>query len=79
MTTLFPEHRSLPDIGARLINNIPVLVVSRLLGHSEARLTLDVYGHLYCEMQEGAADVMDKLLTPIQVLLPQEKISSALN
>lgn len=59
-----------------LNNNIPVIVVSRMLGHSKASVTLDVYGHLYSEMQEGAADVMDKLVTPIQVQLPQEQITS---
>lgn len=59
-----------------LNNNIPVIVVSRMLGHSKASVTLDVYGHLYSEMQEGAADIMDKLVTPIRVQLPQEQFLS---
>jgi hypothetical protein len=43
-----------------------------MLGHSKPSITLDVYGHLYHEMQGEAAEIMDKLVTPILVTLPQE-------
>jgi len=50
-----------------LNNGIPVIVVSKILGHSKPSVTLDVYGHLYNEMQDKAAQLMDDLVTPIQI------------
>jgi site-specific recombinase XerD len=32
-----------------LNNGIPVIVVSKVLGHSKPSITLDIYGHLYSE------------------------------
>lgn len=46
---------------------IPVLIVSRRLGHSKPSITLDVYGHLIPSKQEEAAQLMDDLLAPINV------------
>jgi integrase len=54
-----------------LNHGVPVLVVSKTLGHAKASTTLNVYGHLYHEMQGEAAKVMDKLVAPILVELPQ--------
>lgn len=55
-----------------LNHNVPVIVVSKMLGHSKPSITLDIYGHLYHEMQGEAAEIMDKLVTPIAVqLLPE--------
>lgn len=53
-----------------LNHNVPVLVVSKMLGHSKPSITLDIYGHLNNDMQYEAADIMDKLVTPIRVQLP---------
>lgn len=50
-----------------LNNNIPVIVVSRRLGHAQPSITLDVYGHLIPTKQKEVASLMDQLLTPIQV------------
>jgi integrase len=50
-----------------LNNGVPILVVSKILGHSKASTTLDIYGHLISVMQEGAARMMDELITPIPV------------
>jgi len=50
-----------------LNNNIPVLVVSKILGHTKPSTTLDIYGHLIPVMQEEAARIMDELVTPIPV------------
>jgi integrase len=50
-----------------LNNGVPVLVVSKILGHSKTSTTLDIYGHLIPTMQENAARIMDELLTPIPV------------
>lgn len=50
-----------------LNNGVPPIVVSNRLGHSKPSITLDVYGHLYQEMQTDAAKIMDDLLTPIKL------------
>ncbi|MFC2054755.1 hypothetical protein ACFLV7_10770 [Chloroflexota bacterium] len=42
-------------------------MVSKILGHSKPSTTLDVYGHLYVEMQTEAAKIMDDLVTPIPI------------
>jgi integrase len=39
-----------------LAAGISVLVVSELLGHASAKMTLDVYGHVLAGEREGAAD-----------------------
>ena len=49
-----------------LNHGIPVIVVSRMLGHSKPSITLDIYGHLYHEMQDEAARLMDELVSPGQ-------------
>jgi integrase len=54
-----------------LNNGIPPIVVSKILGHSRPSITLDVYGHLFHEMQTEAAKKMDEFITPILVELPQ--------
>ncbi len=50
-----------------LNNGVPVIVVSKILGHSKTSTTLDIYGHLIPVMQEQAARVMDEIVTPISV------------
>jgi integrase len=45
-----------------LNHQIPVIVVSRILGHSRPSVTLDLYGHLLCDMQDEAALVMEKVV-----------------
>ena len=50
-----------------LNNGVPVLVVSKILGHSKTSTTLDIYGHLIPTMQENAARIMDEVVTPIPV------------
>ena len=42
-----------------LKNNIPLIVVSRRLGHSRPSITLDIYGHYLPGMQEEVASLMD--------------------
>ncbi|MCH7663426.1 MAG: hypothetical protein IH859_06115 [Chloroflexi bacterium] len=48
-----------------LLNGIPLIIVSRSLGHSKPNVTLDIYGHYLPEMQEQTASLMDELMTPI--------------
>jgi integrase len=49
---------------------IPVIIVSRRLGHARPSITLDIYGHLIPGKQEEAAELMDSLLSPIEIQLP---------
>jgi len=46
-----------------LNHGIPVLIVSKRLGHSKPSITLDVYGHLIPSKQEEAAQLMDDLMS----------------
>lgn len=55
-----------------LNNGIPVIVVSKILGHSKPSITLDIYGHLYNEMQGEASRLMDELVSPVKVKLPSK-------
>lgn len=50
-----------------LNNNIPVNVVSRILGHSKPSITLDIYSHLIPYGQMEAARIMDTVGTPIPI------------
>jgi integrase len=59
-----------------LNHGVPPIVVSRILGHSKLSITMDIYGHLYHEMQGEAARIMDDLVTPIRVKLHKEKQST---
>ena len=52
-----------------LNNGVPVIVVSRRLGHARTSITLDVYGHLLPSMQAEAAELIDGLVTPAEVKL----------
>ncbi len=60
-----------------LNHGVPVLVVSKTLGHAKVSTTLDVYGHLFNEMQDEAAEVMDKLVAPIMVEIPKGVMQEA--
>ena len=50
-----------------LNNGVPIIVVSKMLGHSKTSTTLDIYGHLMPTMQDEAARIMDELVTPIKL------------
>ena len=50
-----------------LNHGIPVIVVSRRLGHAKPSITLDVYGHLIPSMQAEAAQIIDELVIPIKL------------
>jgi len=52
-----------------LNEGVPVIVVSKRLGHSKPSITYDIYGHLMNEMDTEAAKVMDAVITPIPVEL----------
>jgi integrase len=45
-----------------LSRGVSVKVVSEMLGHADAGITLSIYAHVLPEMQDGAADTMDDAL-----------------
>jgi len=45
-----------------LLKTLPVHTVSRRLGHSSPRVTLEVYGHLLPGMSEEVVDVFDEAI-----------------
>lgn len=59
-----------------LNHKVPVIVVSNMLGHSRPSVTLDIYAHVFNDMQGEAAVVMDKLVTPVLVEIPKVKQKS---
>jgi len=66
-----PEIRfhDLRHTSASLMLNrgIPLIVASRRLGHARPSITLDVYGHLIPAMQIEAAELIDELITPVEL------------
>ena len=55
-------------------HDIPINVVSRMLGHSRPSVTLDIYAHVYAGKQEEAARLMAELVSPVVVQLPSDAI-----
>ena len=45
-----------------LASGLPVLTVSKRLGHSKASMTLDVYGHLMPRADDAAAAIIGGVL-----------------
>ena len=58
-----------------LNHGVPVLVVSKILGHSKPSVTLNVYAHCLVDMQNEAASIMDEIVTPIPVMISGSKIT----
>jgi hypothetical protein len=50
-----------------LNHGVPVIVVSRRLGHAKPSITLDIYGHLMVSAQMEAAQLMDEIVTPVEL------------
>jgi integrase len=77
------RNANLPDIrfhdlrhtAATLMisNGIPVLIVSKILGHSKPSVTMNIYAHASVEMQSEAAILMDNLVTPISISLKEDQ------
>ena len=44
------------------MDNVPIKVVSERAGHSSVSITLDIYGHVLPDMQQGVADLIDESL-----------------
>jgi integrase len=54
-----------------LNRGVPVLIVSKILGHSNPSVTLNIYAHSTLDMQSQAASIMDEIVTPIPVNISQ--------
>ncbi len=54
-----------------LNHGVPALVVSKILGHSNPSVTLTIYAHSTLDMQSTAAGIMDAIVTPVPVNIPQ--------
>jgi len=50
-----------------LNHNVALIVVSRRLGHARPSITLDLYGHLMSSMQVEAAELMDQLISQVEI------------
>ena len=62
-----------------LATGMPLLEVSRQLGHSRASTTLDVYGHLVPGKRSNAVEKIDQLLSETTAELPQSLENNATN
>jgi integrase len=54
-----------------LSHGVSALVVSKILGHSNPSITLSIYAHSTTDMQGHAASVMDGIVMPVAISLPQ--------
>ncbi len=54
------RHACVSLLGAQ---GVPLKVIADILGHSDIRLTQNVYQHVYSEAKRAAADSMDTFLT----------------
>ena len=63
-------------IAASLMINkgIPIVVVSKILGHSKSSVTLNIYSHFISEMQCEAAKVMKEITNSIEIVEILESI-----
>lgn len=60
-----------------LNHGIPVIVVSRILGHSKPSITMDIYGHIIPGMQDQAASLMDQITTVVSVEVGSDRFRIA--
>jgi integrase len=60
-----------------LNQGVPAFVVSKILGHSKASTTMDIYGHLIPAMHEEVGNLMDELLTPIPIEMGDKSLISS--
>ena len=56
-----------------ITNGIPVVIVSKILGHSKPSVTMNIYAHASIEMQFEASQLMENLVTPIPISIEKEQ------
>jgi integrase len=75
--TSFPFHDLRHTASSLMLNHgIPVIVVSRRLGHARPSITMDIYGHLIHEMQVQAANLMDELISPVEIEFTHKSLTN---
>ncbi len=57
-----------------LNHGVPALVVSKILGHSNPSVTLNIYAHSTLDMQGMAANIMDEIVTPIPIEISSREV-----
>ena len=57
------RHACISLLGAQ---GVELKVISEIVGHSDFRLTRNVYQHVYSEQKRAAADTMNTLLTGLE-------------
>jgi integrase len=76
------RHACVSLLGAQ---GVPLKVIAEILGHSDIRLTQNVYQHVYQEARHDAATKMDELLTrvaaknPVATTVATKPTPSAIN
>jgi integrase len=64
----FRFHDLRHTAASLMINRgVPVIVVSKMLGHSQPSVTLNIYAHCMIDMQTQAADIMDEITMSIPI------------
>jgi integrase len=61
-----------------LNHDVPVIIVSRRLGHARASITMDIYAHLLPGKQAEAAELIDELVIPTEIRLDDSAFVSQL-
>jgi len=54
---------------------IPLKTISEIIGHSDIRLTQNVYEHVFAEARQDAADAMERSLNPVATKVATKKES----
>jgi hypothetical protein len=57
----------------KLNHGIPLIVISRKLGHAKPSIPSDIYEHLIPGMHVEAAEMIDELVTPVKLHLLHPK------
>jgi integrase len=52
-----------------LMSNMPIMRITRQLGHAKPSTTLDIYGHLIPGLETEAVEKIDEIVVPIATLL----------
>ena len=63
----------------KLNHGIPLIVVTRRVGHAIPSITLDIYGHLISCMQVEAEEMIDELVTPVKLHPIASKFNPKIN
>ena len=54
-----------------LMSNMPLIRISRQLGHAKPSTTLDIYGHLIPGLESNSVEIIDSLVEPVAAELQQ--------